>query len=103
MKTKSSVWETVYSKQIEPPVRKSVSLSGPVGENQVAAKMGHGSLVERLFVAGARWNALDKAGHCAGEYAIEAGRQDVADKLIEAGQHICTHGLQYSLVLLATS
>ena len=39
-------------------------------------------------MAGAPWNALDRAGHCAGEYAIEAGHCDVADKLLAAGQQI---------------
>ena len=44
---------------------------------QVAAKMGQSSVVEHVFLAEAPLNTLRKGGHSIGEYAIEAGHQDV--------------------------
>jgi hypothetical protein len=35
--------------------------------------------------AGAPWNAIDKEGRCAGEYAMDAGQQEAIDVLLEAG------------------
>ena len=46
---------------------------------------------------------MDKPGQRAGEYAIEAGHDDVAENVTDGGQHIRSHGLQYSVVLLVTS
>ena len=46
---------------------------------------------------------MDEPGHRAGEYAIEAGHDDVAENVTDGAQHIRSHGLQYSVVLLVTS
>ena len=46
---------------------------------------------------------MDKPGHRAGEYAIEAGHHEVAENVTDGGQHIWSHGLQYSVVLLVMS
>ena len=31
------------------------------------------------------WNAIDRRGHCAGEYALANGHQEVAESLLAAG------------------
>ena len=38
-----------------------------------------------LLAAGAPWNAIDRAGKCAGDLALEAGSKDAADAILEAG------------------
>ena len=53
-----------------------------------AAKGGHTELVKQLLAKGAPWNAIDKQGKCAGEYAMEAGQQETIDILLEAGQSL---------------
>ena len=80
-----------------------MSVSRAVLDKYVAAKMGDGIVLEHLVLAGATQNAVDKPGHRAGEYAIEAGHDDVAENVTDGGQHIRSHGLQYSVVQLATS
>ena len=51
-----------------------------------AAGGGHTELVKELLAKGAPWNAIDKQGRCAGEYAMEAGQQEAVDILLDAGQ-----------------
>eukprot|EP00897_Mesotaenium_endlicherianum_P000026 jgi/Mesen1/10023/ME000073S09303 len=50
-----------------------------------AAKGGHSEVVKKLLEEGAPWNALDRQGLCAGDYAMDAGHQPVVDILIDAG------------------
>ena len=50
-----------------------------------AAHAGHTEVLRLLLEAGAPWNAVDKQGKCAGEYAIESGQQEAADLLLSAG------------------
>ncbi|EFJ15138.1 hypothetical protein SELMODRAFT_118824 [Selaginella moellendorffii] len=50
-----------------------------------AAKAGHSEVVRVLLNAGAPWNALDRSGRCAGDYAMDAGHQDCYDILLDAG------------------
>ncbi|KAK9809247.1 hypothetical protein WJX72_012048 [[Myrmecia] bisecta] len=38
-----------------------------------------------LLDAGAPWNAIDKTGKCAGDYAVEGGHEEAAEFLLEAG------------------
>lgn len=51
----------------------------------VAAQRGNTALVSELLQAGAPWNALDRRGCCAGEYADAAGQQETFDQLVQAG------------------
>ena len=51
----------------------------------LAAGAGHGEVVEALLEAGAPWNAIDRAGRCAGNYALDAGHQIIVDALVDAG------------------
>lgn len=51
----------------------------------VAAERGNTALVSELLQAGAPWNALDRRGCCAGEYADAAGQQGTFDQLVQAG------------------
>ena len=80
-----------------------MSLSRAVLDKYVAAKMGDGIVLEHLVLTGATYNGVDKPGHRAGEYAIEPGHDEVAENVTDGGQHIRSHGLQYSVVLLVTS
>lgn len=41
--------------------------------------------VSALIAAGAPWNAIDRQGRCAGDFAIERGNQVVIDMLVSAG------------------
>jgi len=50
-----------------------------------AAKAGSVETVELLLERGAPWNALDRGGRCAGEYAYDAGSQACVDALVDAG------------------
>lgn len=38
-----------------------------------------------LLEAGAPWNALDRKGNCAGDYAMNAGHQEAYEVLMDAG------------------
>jgi protein arginine N-methyltransferase 2 len=49
----------------------------------VAAGAGHAPVVSLLLNAGAAWNALDRYGRCAGNYALDAGHQAIVDELVE--------------------
>lgn len=50
-----------------------------------AAKAGHTEVCRLLLEHGAPWNALDRKGKCAGNYASDEGHQDVVDLLVDAG------------------
>lgn len=39
------------------------------------------------------WNAIDKKGRCAGEYAQERGNRDAAQALLQAGEKEMLEGL----------
>ena len=41
--------------------------------------------VQALLEANAPWNAVDRKGRCAGDFAAERGHADAASKLLEAG------------------
>lgn len=49
----------------------------------LAARAGSERAVAALLRAGAPWNALDRAGRCAGEYALAEGHQVVVDAIVE--------------------
>ena len=49
----------------------------------LAAGGGHGAAVAKLVEAGAPWNAIDRRGRCAGNYALDAGHQEVVDQLVD--------------------
>ena len=51
----------------------------------LAAGAGAGELVATLLMYGAPWNALDRSGRCAGQYALQHGQQAVVDQLVNAG------------------
>lgn len=51
----------------------------------VAAGGGHLEVVVLLLQGGAPWNALDKRGRCAGEYAVDGGHQEIVDMLVQFG------------------
>lgn len=50
-----------------------------------AAQGGHAELVALLLERGAPWNALDRKGRCAGEFAVDAQSQTCVDLLVNAG------------------
>ena len=49
------------------------------------AGRGEARLVSLLLQYGAPWNAIDRKGRCAGEYALENKHQKVVDQLVDAG------------------
>lgn len=51
----------------------------------VAAARGHAALVQLLLEAGAPWNAVDRKGQCAGNYATDAEQWEVVNFLVEWG------------------
>ncbi|GIL60427.1 hypothetical protein Vafri_15020 [Volvox africanus] len=48
-----------------------------------AAEGGHMTVLAALLQSGAPWNAQDKYGYCAGEYAMGSGHQEVVDLLLD--------------------
>jgi type IV protein arginine methyltransferase len=50
-----------------------------------ASKAGHLLLVQELLNGGAPWNAIDRRGQCAGNYATDAEHWDVVNLLVEWG------------------
>lgn len=63
------------------------SFQDDAGVSALMRAAGAGSLdcVRLLLDRGAPWNALDRQGRCAGEYAVEAGSQACVDALVAAG------------------
>jgi type IV protein arginine methyltransferase len=51
----------------------------------VAAAQGHLTLVQLLLESGAPWNAVDRNGNCAGNYATDHEKWDVVNYLVEWG------------------
>jgi len=50
-----------------------------------AGRAGHVAICELLLEEGAPWNAVDRKGKCAGNYATEGGYWEVVDLLVDAG------------------
>jgi len=50
-----------------------------------AAGANQAELVELMLQRGAPWNAVDRKGKCAGQYALAAGHQALVDRLVNAG------------------
>ena len=50
-----------------------------------AAKAGNVTLCQMLLEAGAPWNAIDRQGQCAGNYATDAEQWEVVNLLVEWG------------------
>mmetsp|Transcript_20248 Transcript_20248/g.56139 ORF Transcript_20248/g.56139 Transcript_20248/m.56139 type:complete len:342 (-) Transcript_20248:150-1175(-) len=50
-----------------------------------AAEHGHLPVVQLLLEHGAPWNAMDRAGRCAGDFAVQGGHQEVVDLLVQFG------------------
>ena len=50
-----------------------------------AAATGSAEVVSLLLERGAPWNALDRKGRCAGEFAVDAQSQECVDLLVNAG------------------
>jgi protein arginine N-methyltransferase 2 len=51
----------------------------------VAAQHGHIDICQMLLDAGAPWNAIDRYGKCAGDFATENEKWNVVNLLVEAG------------------
>ena len=51
----------------------------------VASAVGNVSLVQNLLEAGAPWNAVDRKGQCAGNFATDAQHWEVVNLLVEWG------------------
>ena len=51
----------------------------------LAAAAGHEGVVTQLLEAGAPWNAVDRKGDCAGDYAREQGHEEVYETIVDAG------------------
>ena len=49
----------------------------------LAAAAGHEPVVRALLKAGAPWNAVDRRGQSAGNYALDAGQQVIVDLLVD--------------------
>ena len=49
----------------------------------LAAGAGHSEIISLLLEAGAPWNAVDRRGACAGNYALDAGHQALVDSLVD--------------------
>lgn len=47
-----------------------------------AAGANQAELVELMLQRGAPWNAVDRKGKCAGQYALAAGHQALVDRLV---------------------
>ena len=65
----------------------SASQEEATGRSLLMAAAGAGALecVTLLLERGAPWNALDRSGRCAGEYAYDSGCQSCVDALVNAG------------------
>lgn len=50
-----------------------------------ASQAGHVALVQQLLDLGAPWNAIDRQGRCAGDYATDAQRWDIVNMLVDWG------------------
>ncbi len=50
-----------------------------------AASIGNGALCQHLLEAGAPWNAVDRQGQCAGNYATDSQHWGVVNLLVEWG------------------
>ena len=63
----------------------------------------HAHQYSALLDAGAPWNALDRAGMCAGEYAVQSNHQEAVDLLVRAGVRYggCAEGKQRQTGTLA--
>jgi type IV protein arginine methyltransferase len=59
-----------------------------------AAKHGHAEVVAYLLSEGAPWNALDMAGKCAGDYAMDNGHTEAAELLLNTGKFLQQQLLQ---------
>jgi len=51
----------------------------------LGAAGGFGPVVSELLINGAPYNAVDKHGKCAGNYALENGHSRIVDALVDAG------------------
>ena len=51
----------------------------------IASQYGHLHICQTLLENGAPWNAIDRYGKCAGNYATDAQQWDVVNLLVEAG------------------
>lgn len=51
----------------------------------VAASTGNIPIIKLLLEHSAPWNALDRRGKCAGDYAVDSGVQEAIDTLVTAG------------------
>ena len=51
----------------------------------IASQYGHLHICQTLLDNGAPWNAIDRYGKCAGNYATDAQQWDVVNLLVEAG------------------
>ena len=50
-----------------------------------AATQGHAEIISVLIQNGAPWNATDRYGKSAGDYALKAGKQETVNQLVQAG------------------
>ena len=72
MRGSALVGWTSYSNVIHPVLQK-------------AASHGHLAAVNALLELGAPWNAVDRQGRCAGTVALNAGHQEIVNRIVEAG------------------
>lgn len=55
-----------------------------------AAENGKDEVVGLLLEAGVPWNAVDRRGRCAGDFALSAGHEAATMRLVDAGTlHCC--------------
>jgi len=51
----------------------------------IAAQYGHLDICQTLIDVGAPWNAVDRYGKCAGDYATDNQKWDIVNYLVEVG------------------
>ena len=55
----------------------------------LAAASGSSDIVALLLENGAPWNAVDRRGLCAGDYAASAGHEQAFEIIVDAGVPVC--------------
>lgn len=96
-KTKSNNNLNLSQKQLLAAQQTPTSGQSPL---MVAAQHGHVDICQLLLDAGAPWNAVDRYGKCAGDFATENEQWNVVNLLVEAGTKAEVRTIQYAVICL---
>jgi len=72
----------ITSKQLLAATQDQTTGKSPL---MIAAQCGHLDICQTLIDVGAPWNAVDRYGKCAGDYATDNQKWDVVNYLVEVG------------------